>query len=425
MPFLRKIAPEPLVKAYHYILAFTAACWYRFPSQRIAVIGVTGTKGKSTVVELVSAILEEAGFKTALAGTIRFKVGAKSRPNLFKMTMPGRFFMQKFLREAVSAGCTHAVIEMTSEGVKQYRHKFIELDALVFTNLAPEHIESHGSFEKYLRAKLELVRALSRSRKKRRAMVANADDPRGSEFLSAAGNAEKRPYRLTDAEPFELKSDGIDFAFAGTKMHSPLIGQFNLMNILAAATFARCIDISIHLIARAVAKLEHVPGRVEFIHEGQPFQVVVDYAHTPDSLRALYEAFKTPSVSHKTPGVQRSPGVRLICVLGATGGGRDKRKRPELGKIADAYCDIAILTDEDPYDEDPRDIVNDVAGGFFRIKPEVIMDRREAIRKALSLAKEGDAVLITGKGTDPFIIRARGAKEPWSDAQAARNELRR
>ena len=150
MHLLRKITPHFLISTYHYLLAFVGAVVFGFPSRKLNVIAVTGTKGKSSVVELISALLEEAGFKTAHASTIHFKIGDKVERNMHKMTMPGRFFLQHFLRRAVRAGCTHAVIEMTSEGARQFRHKFISLDALIFTNLAPEHIESHGSYENYV-----------------------------------------------------------------------------------------------------------------------------------------------------------------------------------------------------------------------------------------------------------------------------------
>src|SRR3989344_2789260 len=186
MHFFKPLIPPSLFRAlqppYHYTLAFLGSVFYRFPSRRIAVIGVTGTKGKSTVTELINAILEEAGYTTAIASTIRFKIGTHTEPNLFKMTMPGRFFSQRFLRKAVSSKCRYAIIEMTSEGVAQFRHTHIDLDGLVFTNLAPEHIESHGSFENYLAAKLKLARALEKSHKDRKLIIANVDDPQGNTF---------------------------------------------------------------------------------------------------------------------------------------------------------------------------------------------------------------------------------------------------
>ncbi|MFM2374553.1 MAG: hypothetical protein RLZZ234_548, partial [Candidatus Parcubacteria bacterium] len=174
--YLRKLIPRPLFALvrplYHYLMTTLGAVWYRFPSRHITVIGVTGTKGKSTVTELINALFEADGRRTAVAGTIRFKVGEATEPNLHKMTMPGRFFMQRFLRRAVDAGCSVVILEMTSEGAKQYRHKWIDLDALVFTNITPEHIESHGSFEKYIAAKFELAKSLERSKKRPRRAVA-------------------------------------------------------------------------------------------------------------------------------------------------------------------------------------------------------------------------------------------------------------
>ena len=170
MHLLRKITPHFLISTYHYLLAFVGAVVFGFPSRKLNVIAVTGTKGKSSVVELISALLEEAGFKTAHASTIHFKIGDKVERNMHKMTMPGRFFLQHFLRRAVRAGCTHAVIEMTSEGARQFRHKFISLDALIFTNLAPEHIESHGSYENYVAKYLALKHWGARPSAKRRSL---------------------------------------------------------------------------------------------------------------------------------------------------------------------------------------------------------------------------------------------------------------
>ena len=411
MHFFKPLIPPSLFRAlqpaYHYTLAFLGAVLYRFPSRRIAVIGVTGTKGKSTVTELINAILEEAGHTTAIASTIRFKIGTHTEPNLFKMTMPGRFFMQQFLRKAVSSKCRYAIIEMTSEGVAQFRHTHVDLDGLVFTNLAPEHIESHGSFENYLAAKLELAKALARSAKFRRIMISNADDPHGKEFF-VPGITHAVPFGLHDAKPYVTDDTGIDFVFSGVRMHSPLRGLFNLSNILAAAALARELGIETHTICAAIQKLAYIPGRVEFIAKGQSFDVIVDYAHTPESQKALYEAF---------------PNRRKICVLGNTGGGRDRWKRPTMGALADEYCSHVILTNEDPYDENPHTIVAEMVKGFTRKKPEILMDRREAIRQALSLGLQGDVVLITGKGTDPYIMEARGKKIPWSDARVAEEEL--
>ena len=412
MSFGRKVIPKKLFRmgqpVYHWLLAFAAALIYRFPSRKIFVLGITGTKGKTSTTEIINAILEEAGHKTALTSSLRFKVGKKSRKNKFKMTMPGRFFTQKFLREAVNEKCRYAILELTSEGSVQYRHKFIDLDALVFTNLAPEHIESHGSFEKYRDAKLKLFKSLEKSPKKGKIIIVNEDDPNAELFLNF-NVEEKIKYGLKDVSSRSLTEDGMDFIIDNVSIHSKVAGEFNLYNILAAIVFAKSQGVEMGAIKSAIEKFRGVEGRVEKIDEGQDFKVVVDYAHTPDSLEKVYETFR---------------GSRKICVLGSAGGGRDKWKRPEMGKIASKHCDKIILTNEDPYDENPRAIVEDVAKGIDQPICETIMDRREAIAKAVSLAKTGDTVIITGKGAEPWMMGPKGTKIKWDDREVARGELK-
>ncbi|NOY35816.1 MAG: hypothetical protein GXP44_02765, partial [bacterium] len=246
LKFGRRVIPKKIFRMgqpiYHWLLAFTAAVVYRFPSRKIFVVGVTGTKGKTSTVEIINAILEEAGYETALASSLRFKIGEESRKNEFKMTMPGRFFAQKFLRGAVDKKCRYAILELTSEGAVQHRHKFINLDALIFTNLAPEHIESHGSFEKYRNAKLKLFKALGRSPKKKKVLVVNEDDQNTPWFLESfkpRDGVEIIKYGLKNVSSREISKDGIDFTIDNVRVHSKLSGEFNLYNILAAAAFAK------------------------------------------------------------------------------------------------------------------------------------------------------------------------------------------
>jgi len=397
---------------YHFVLAWTGSLLYRHPSRHITVIAVTGTKGKSSVTELITHILETDGKKVASLSTIQFKVGDTVRCNLYKMTMPGRFFTQKFLREAVDAGCTHAIIEMTSEGAKQYRHKFIDLDALVFTNLTPEHIESHGSFEKYKACKLELAKAVANSPKRPRIIVANSDDDHGADFL-AFSVEHALPYSLHDLSLYALQKEGISMVLDGTTLRVPLVGLFNVYNTLAAITLARTLGITLATIDSALHTLPPIKGRVEHFKSAatasKQVTAIVDYAHTPDSLRQLYEAFKD---------------VPKVGVLGNTGGGRDTWKRPEMGHIAEEYCDYIILTNEDPYDENPRAIVEAMKKGITdQSKLEIIMDRRSAIAAALKKAPAGGYVLISGKGTDPYIMGPNNTRQPWSDATVVQEEL--
>jgi UDP-N-acetylmuramyl-tripeptide synthetase len=410
---VRKLIPGAVFNffqpAYHLSLAFLSALWYRFPSRSIKVVAVTGTKGKSSTTEIVNAILEEAGYVTALSNTIRFKVADRSAPNLYKMSMPGRFFIQRFLRRAVQAGCQYVVMEATSQGALFRRHRFISFDALIFTNIAPEHIEAHGSFENYVKAKLGIAKAVAASGKEPTIFVGNADDAAYERF--AAFDFDKKiPYRLADAKPYNIFREGLAFTSEGVLLRSPLSGEFNLQNILAAIAFARTQEISIEMCQKAIERFGAIPGRVQRIDLGQDFTIVVDYAHTPDSLQKLYDLFR---------------GTRRIGVLGNTGGGRDTWKRDEMAKIAETECDEIILTNEDPYDDDPQKIVSDMAQAITRKEPRVVMDRREAIALALSLAGPGDSILITGKGTDPYIMGPNNTRQPWSDAEVVREELRK
>lgn len=416
LDFFKRWLPKSVLNSvrppYHYLLAYLAALYYRHPSREIMVIGVTGTKGKSSVTELMARVLSQSGYKVASLSTIAFTINGEAERNLFKMTMPGRFFVQSFLRRAVNAGCTHAVIEMTSEGARQFRHRFIEIDALIFTNLTPEHIESHGSFAAYKAAKLSIAAAVANSTKRPRYLVANVDDEHGQAFLNY--EVEHRlPYSIKDMSLYSLHKDSVSLVFGDTTIRVPLVGLFNVYNVLAVITLAKQLGLSLSDIDKALRNLPPIRGRVEQFSSPKtaPKQItaVVDYAHTPDSLEKLYQAF---------------PNVVKVCVLGNTGGGRDTWKRPEMGALAERYCEQVILTNEDPYDEDPRSIVEAMRDGMTdQSKVEIIMDRRLAIRTAIKNCPPGGYVIVSGKGTDPYIMGPRGSKLVWSDAAVVKEEL--
>ncbi len=414
----RKIIPSSLFKAaqpiYHFLLGIVGVILYRFPAKNLIVIGVTGTKGKSSTTEIINSILEQSGKKTAVANTIRYKILDKEWRNMFKMTLRGRFFTQSFLRRAVNAGAEYAIIEISSEGVRQFRHKFLELDALVFTNLSPEHIESHGSYRNYVNAKLDIAKELETSNKKEPAIIVNVDDPEAPKFLDL-NIKNKIPYSLNDAFGVKTDRQGSSFQIDKVVIHSNLGGIFNVYNMIGSIACVKHFGISTEESKKGIEEIKSIRGRMEKIEEGQDFEVVVDYAHTKESLEAIYKTYE---------------GSRTICILGNTGGGRDKWKRKVMAEVADSYCSEIILTNEDPYDEDPEKIIEDMKVAIKNKPLEIILDRRRAIRsglqKASRLAKSSDqkvAVLITGKGTDPYIMEANGKKTPWDDAGVVRDEL--
>jgi UDP-N-acetylmuramoyl-L-alanyl-D-glutamate--2,6-diaminopimelate ligase len=245
--------------------------------------------------------------------------------------------------------------------------------------------------------------------------VANADDKYGKDFLAAEVEV-RAPFSLSDAEPYSTDERSVRFVWRrGDLFTVPLPGVFNIKNMLAALTLCDAMGIPTPVMKKALEHTKPTAGRAERVEKGQPFTVVVDYAHTPDSLRALFEAYASPARA----------GKKIIGVIGSTGGGRDTWNRPEKGKVAEEFCDTVFITNEDPYDEDPQKIVEAIAKGFTKKKPLIVIDRRQAIRDALKEAKEGDAVLITGKGTDPYIMLAHGNKELWSDKKVAEEELQK
>ncbi|MFH1423740.1 MAG: Mur ligase family protein, partial [Candidatus Nealsonbacteria bacterium] len=292
--------------------------------------------------------------------------------------------------QAIDAKCQYAVLEVTSEGIKQYRHKFIRFDTAVFTNLSQEHIEAHKGFDNYKKAKGKLFQATKNIH------VINIDDKNADYFLQFSAK-EKLTYGLNRG----------DVNIQNTKFNLKLIGEFNVYNALAAVCVGLAYGVNSEVCKKAVEKLEGVPGRMEQVLK-EPFKVFVDYAFTPNALEKVYQTLKPRD-------------AKMICVLGACGGGRDRWKRKVLGKIAAKYCDEVIITNEDPYDEDPAAIIDEVAGGAGN-RAQKISDRREAIKRSLDSARPGDTVVITGKGCEPWIVEAHGKKTPWDDRQVVKDE---
>jgi len=427
---IKKIIPQPIFNffqpIYHWVLSFLGAFLYGFPSQKMIVVGVTGTKGKTTTCYLIAQILEACGYKVGMATTVLFKIGEKEWINTTKQTMLGRFQLQKLLSEMVKNGCQYAVIETSSEGILQYRHRFIDYDVAVFTNLSPEHIERHKSFENYRQAKLKLFEKVAQ--KKNGIGIYNLDDENVGYFLRPKITKQyvytlKLPADRGQIQNLYYVSDikstiqGTTFLFStpdgkSEKFEMPLIGEFNVYNAAAAICVALSQGLLISEIKKALSKVKAPPGRLELIDKGQNFTVIVDYAHEPASLEAVYKTISSAQIAKRKS--------QLICLLGSQGGGRDKWKRAEMGKIAAKYCDKIILTNEDPYDENPNQILSDIKSGISNFQFPIskvyeIIDRREAIEKALSIAKKDDVVILTGKGGEVWMCIENGKKIPWNE----------
>ncbi|MBT5808169.1 UDP-N-acetylmuramyl-tripeptide synthetase [Candidatus Uhrbacteria bacterium] len=419
---LRKITPKPLIQGYHYALARFAAFGYRYPSKELVVIGVTGTNGKSTTTEFIGRMLESMGERIGWTTTASFKVAEREWVNDQKMTMLGRFQTQKMLRDMVKAGCTYAIVETSSQGIVQSRHVGIDYDVAVFTNLTPEHIEAHGGFENYKQAKGKLFEVCKGTH------VINLDDAHADFFLNFEAetvtgfglrNSKATQVNAAPVVPDQVELSGActTFVLGDLTMHLKTIGQFYLQNALAAITTVRALGVDWEDVQRAAEQLEPIGGRLEQIDEGQAFHVVVDYAYEPAALNAAYEALELIEYN------------RLIHIVGSAGGGRDVARREVLGEMVAEHDDIVIVANEDPYDEDPMQIINDVAdaavGAGMKDGVNVfrILDRQEAIDYAIKIAEPNDLVLITGKGSEPVMAVANGKKVPWDDRQAARKSL--
>jgi len=428
---IKKLIPERLISFYHFCLAFLAAFWYGFPSKKMIVIGVTGTKGKTSAVNFIWSVLNAAGFKTGFIGTANIRIGDIEMLNKYHMTMPGRFILQGFLKKMLETGCEYCIVETTSEGIKQWRHYGIFYDIAIFTNLSPEHLQSHGnSFEKYKAAKGKMFTSLAHSGRKiingkkiEKIIIANCDNPHAKYYLNFRAD-KKLTFGLSEGVDFrarEIKStpDGLLFLVGANLYNINILGNFNVYNALPAIIIGSLIGISHNKIQEGLKNLKVIPGRMEKIDEGQKFLVFVDYAHEKEGMNAVLDTARD---------LVKGNGGRVVVLLGAEGGGRDKAKRPALGEISAKKADFVVISNTDPYEDDPKEICEDiavVAEKFGKIRNKdlfIIEDRREGIRKALSLANKNDVVLITGKGAEQSIIIG-GKRYSWDDRVVVREEL--
>lgn len=430
---LKKYIPEPLLSAYHYTLARLAELIYRFPSNDLIVIGVTGTNGKSSTVNFIAQLLTTLGERVGYTSTAGFAIAGQEIENRLKMTMPGRLLLQRLLRRMLTERCRYAVIETSSQGLTQFRHLGINYDVALFTNLTPEHIEAHGGFENYKQAKAILFAHLTKRPHKKiddrevsKINIVNADDEHAGYYASFAADRHVR-YGFSGTPSadhlvaliLEHTDRGTVIAVNGEHCVLPFFAHFEVLNSLAAITAVTSLGFALKDVLRAAQELHQLPGRFQAINAGQPFRVIVDYAYEPYALAALYNS------------VAQLGAKRIIGVHGSAGGGRDVARRPKIGAIAAEHEDVVIVTNEDPYDEDPRFIIEAVAEGARaagKIDGQnlfLIDDRQAAIEFALKLAQAGDVVLLTGKGSEPVMAVADGKKVAWDDRLAARHALKK
>lgn len=431
---IKQIIPKPLLSGYHWSLAKVSAFTYGYPSNKLIVIGVTGTNGKSSTVQFIEQMLTATGATVGYTTTAGFKIAGKAIENKMKMTMPGRFYLQSLMHEMVKAGCDYAIIETSSQGIDQFRHLGINYDVAVFTNLTPEHIEAHGGFENYKKAKGKLFQHLIDSPKKiikkktiDKISVLNANDEY-SKYFSKFRPDRTIWYQLNEDEAQDNEdfgqdrlvakivkhgATGVTMAVNGLQFKVLLSADFQIKNTVAAMGALVAVGLPLCDIISAAEKVQPLPGRFEIVDLGQDFMVIVDYAYEPYAIEALLKSVKALKPK------------RIIGVHGSAGGGRDIARRAPIGRLAGEQEDIVIVTNEDPYDDDPREIIEQVAKGARSAGKKdgkdlfLIDDRLAGIEKAIMLAKTGDIVILTGKGNEPVMAVANGKKIVWSDKAAA------
>lgn len=426
LSILKKLIPKGFKRYYHLIWSLAALLRYGNASKRLIIIGVTGTDGKTTTTTLIHAILQAAGKRVAMLNGLRYVLPSKEWKNHSDNSTPGRGAVHAFLRQAADEGCTHVVVEVTSWGLDQYRLFGIAFDVAVITNFTYEHLDLHGSMEAYKQAKGKLFAQLNSARKpgQQKTAVINIDDPAQGYFASFAadrhffyGLNERAEFIGRRAQAAPLARFDLCRADVCVPVKLQLVGLFNVSNALAAAAACHAVGVSQLDIAKGLASVRGVPGRMEFINEGQSFHVIVDFAHTPNGFTRLFETARA-LVGDK----------RVIAVFGATGG-RDPGRRPMVGEIAAEMVDFSVLTSEDPRHEDPAAIAKEIEKGLNKKGAQMdrdyvfIKDRAEAIGHALRLAKPGDAVLLCSMG-DYDVMYVGDGTVPWSDREAAKQALR-
>lgn len=439
---------QKIKNIYHLGQAVLANFVYGFLGQKIKIIGVTGTNGKTTTVWMIGKILEEAGYRVAINSTINFQIGTKKWVNKTKFTTLSSFAVQKFIQEAVREKCDYLVLETSSHSLDQFRVWGIPYAVAVMTNVTREHLDYHQTMEEYRKAKLKLF-------KKVETIVVNLDMENPEYYLNCNAKEKygysikstnktqdiKHKFEKIIAKDIELGINYSKYQILNTKYQIHLLGRFNIENALAATCVGLSQGVDLEIIRKALEKIQGIPGRMERVPNDKGLNIIIDYAVTPDSLKKFYQLIREINKEDK----------KIIAVFGACGE-RDRGKRPIMGEIVAKYADYIILTNEDPHREDPQRIINEVFQGvslchFERSEAKLknlieslnktrndifcftenvncwrILDRREAIKKALKLAQPGDFIVITGKGAEETISIGK-EKIPWKEKEVVIEEL--
>ena len=399
-------------------LADLSAIFYGHPAQRLKLAAVTGTNGKTTTSFLIKHVCEKAGLRCGLIGTVRYEIGERVLPAI--RTTPESLDLQELLAQIVNAGCRAAAMEVSSHALAQNRTRGLEWNVAVFTNLTQDHLDFHGTMESYFESKTKLFTQLGQQENKRKpAAVVNIDDRYGQQLLDKIDKSVAIiTYGMGARADFRVSNYRVEFGGTSYQLDArgksylvrvPLIGRFNVANSVAALAAANGLGVDLRAAVLSLGKSPQVPGRLEMVPAKRQFQVFVDYAHTPD---ALANVLKT---------LRELQPQRLIVVFGC-GGDRDRQKRPLMGEMVDRHADYAIITSDNPRKEDPSRIVAAIEKGFRSTHFEKIVDRTEAINRAIALAQPRDIVLIAGKGHENYQEFADHTI-PFNDIQVARRAI--
>ncbi len=429
MGSIKKFIPHWVLRLvrpiYHGFLAMAASWYYGRPSEQMVVIGITGTAGKSTTTAMLAAILNADGKKCGYLTTVDFFDGQKNYMNKHGLSMPGGPLLQKSLRQMVDSGCRYAIVECTSEGLAQNRHAGINFDVALLTNLSEAHIQAHGSLENYRKAKAKLFSALLKHPKKsmlpKKILGVNLDDVI-SEYFSAFMADEKFGVTLKEKKSAAMRVyDGSHcpggFILENQEFTVNLPGEFNLYNALLALAAANILGVPLPVIKQALADFKVIRGRMEQVPNSRGIKIYVDYGCEPASFRSALIA------------ANQIPHNKIIHVFGSTGGHRDVSKRFMFGKTSAELADVCIITNDDVYESNPQEIADNILEGYNSVSArklgtvEIVLDRREAIKKALDIAHENDLVLITGKGSEQFLVLPGNKRINWDEVSVVKELL--